>query len=99
MTIIIFDFVFKIRCFFFFKYFFYNYTLDPPKKRRVETILENYINDIRQEREITKVERNEEIQRREQCKEERRIERARMHEEKMKIQRSLIDVLNTLAKK
>lgn len=59
--------------------------------------MENYINNIQQEREKTKIQYIEEMQRREQCRKERKEEHARMHEEKMKMQQSLIDVLKTLA--
>lgn len=62
----------------------------------METILENYINNIQQEREKTKILYIEEMQRRE-CRKERREEHVRMYEEKMKMQQSLIDFLNTLA--
>lgn len=54
---------------------------------------------MRQEKELTKTERKEEIQRREQQREEKRAERAKMHEDKMKMQLSLIDILNKLVDK
>lgn len=58
--------------------------------------MESYIGDIRQEREKAKIQWNEEIQRREMQREERRAECAKMHEDKMKIQQSLIDILHKL---
>ena len=74
---------------------------NPVRKRKVETILEDYIADIREEREKTKKNRIEESERREEVKAERhkkrQAERAQMHSDRMKMQQALVDVSKTLA--
>ncbi|XP_076283596.1 uncharacterized protein LOC143213341 isoform X1 [Lasioglossum baleicum] len=75
----------------------------PIKKRRVETILESHIAELKQERELRKIQRDEERRAAEERKEarhrERKQERERMHSENIEIQKSLLKVLETLANK
>lgn len=75
------------------------YIADAPKKRRVENILENYINDIKFERENIKELQEEERKKREAKYEEKKKQRERMHNDNMEIQKSLLAVLQTLANK
>ncbi|XP_071576315.1 uncharacterized protein [Temnothorax nylanderi] len=74
-----------------------------PKKRRVESILENYISDIKHERESMINQRDEERKKREEKREEkyeeRKKEREKMHSDNMEVQKSLLAVLQTLANK
>ncbi|KYN03297.1 PREDICTED: uncharacterized protein LOC108773538 [Cyphomyrmex costatus] len=76
---------------------------NPMKKRKVEVILENYMEEICQERESKKKERFEENllheQKREARYEKERLERAKMHEEKMEVDRALIDILQKFINK
>lgn len=73
------------------------------KKRRVESILENYIEEIRRERESTRIQHEEERKKREEIRdtkyEERKKEREKMHNDNMEIQKSLLSVLQDIANK
>jgi len=73
-----------------------------PKKRGVENILENYISDIRHERESVKQQRDEERKiaedKREAKYKEKKIKREQMHKDNMEIQKSLL-IVQTLANK
>ncbi|KYQ57307.1 hypothetical protein ALC60_03736 [Trachymyrmex zeteki] len=73
------------------------------RKRKVESILENFIVNIREEREIVKKQQIEDNQIRQQSREakyeEERRERLKMHNEKMEISKSLINILNKLVNK
>ncbi|XP_029163361.1 uncharacterized protein LOC114934810 [Nylanderia fulva] len=74
-----------------------------PKKRRVENILKNYIDNIKQERETTKKERDEERKKKEEIREakyeEKKREREKMHQDNMEVQKSLLAVLQNFANK
>jgi len=73
------------------------------KKRRVEAVFENYIDDLRQERENIKKQQNKEREEREKRKkekyEERKKERERMHKENLEIQKEILNVLHIFANK
>lgn len=75
------------------------YVAGAPKKRRIENILENYINDIKFERENIKEQREKERKKREAKYEEKKKQSERMHNNNMEIQKSLLAVLQTLANK
>lgn len=74
-----------------------------PKKKRVERILEDYITNMKTEKENVKRQRDEERQKREERKEvqyiERKQERERMHNENLEVQKSLLTVLQNLINK
>ncbi|XP_011639392.1 uncharacterized protein LOC105428662 [Pogonomyrmex barbatus] len=76
---------------------------NPSKKRRVETVLKNFIDDIRQDRNIAIAKREEERKEYEKLKAQRYIERKeeqrKIHEEKMEIQKSLIEIMKLLIEK
>ncbi|KYN18594.1 hypothetical protein ALC57_09073 [Trachymyrmex cornetzi] len=76
---------------------------DPCKKRRVEAILETFIDDIKQNRETAMAKKEEEKKKREKLKEkqytERKEERRKLHEEKLAVQKSLIEIMKTLVEK
>jgi len=55
------------------------YVAGAPKKRRIENILENYINDIKFERENIKEQREKERKKREAKYEEKKKQSERMH--------------------
>ncbi|XP_011859374.1 PREDICTED: zinc finger protein with KRAB and SCAN domains 2-like isoform X1 [Vollenhovia emeryi] len=66
----------------------------PPKKRkRIENVIEEFVNNIAAEKET----RSEEIRRREEnrekIREEKRLDRERRHNEQMNIQKSLVSIL------
>ncbi|KAL6253457.1 hypothetical protein P5V15_015303 [Pogonomyrmex californicus] len=75
---------------------------NPSKKRRVETVLKNFIDDIRQDRNTAMAKREEERKEYEKLKAQRYIERKeeqrKIHEEKMEIQKSLIEIMKLLIK-
>ncbi|XP_018407699.1 PREDICTED: chromatin assembly factor 1 subunit A-like [Cyphomyrmex costatus] len=74
-----------------------------PKKRRVENILENFINDLKCEKENDKKQRDEKKKKREEERQaryqERKKKREQMHNDNIQIQKSLLDVMRTLANK
>ncbi|XP_011697019.1 PREDICTED: uncharacterized protein LOC105455412 [Wasmannia auropunctata] len=76
---------------------------NPQKKRRVETVLESFIKDIKEEREEARIKREIERQEFNRLKEERyekhKEEREQMHKEKIEIQKSLVQILSELAAK
>ncbi|KYN22372.1 hypothetical protein ALC57_05230 [Trachymyrmex cornetzi] len=76
---------------------------NPCKKRRVEAILETFIDDIKQNRETAMAKKEEEKKKREKLKEkqytERKEERRKLHEEKLAVQKSLIEIMKTLVEK
>ncbi|KAL6264192.1 hypothetical protein P5V15_004273 [Pogonomyrmex californicus] len=76
---------------------------NPSKKRRVETVLKNFIDDIRQDRNTAMAKREEERKEYEKLKAQRYIERKeeqrKIHEEKMEIQKSLIEIMKLLIEK
>ncbi|KAL6268078.1 hypothetical protein P5V15_001167 [Pogonomyrmex californicus] len=76
---------------------------NPSKKRRVETVLKNFIDDIRQDRDTAMAKREEERKEHEKLKAQRYIERKeeqrKIHEEKMEIQKSLIEIMKLLIEK
>ena len=71
------------------------------KKRRVEATLQSYMDEIREEREITKRRRIEDRDREEATKADRRrkrsTERAERHADRMKMQQALANILKSLA--
>lgn len=73
------------------------------KKRRVESILDSYISDMRNNRDQTREERKREQLERETKREQRwemkRAERKEMHKETFEIQRSLVHLLSKLVEK
>lgn len=73
------------------------------KKRRVESILDSYISDMRNDRDQTREERKREQLERETKREQRwemkRAERKEMHKETFEIQRSLVHLLSKLVEK
>ncbi|KAL6268212.1 hypothetical protein P5V15_001323 [Pogonomyrmex californicus] len=76
---------------------------NPSKKRRVETVLENFIDDTRQDRNTAMAKREEERKEREKLKAQRYIvrkeEQRKIHEKKMEIQKSLIEIMKLLKSK
>ncbi|KAL6255001.1 hypothetical protein P5V15_013336 [Pogonomyrmex californicus] len=76
---------------------------NPSKKRRIETVLKNFIDDIRQDRNTAMAKREEERKEYEKLKAQRYIERKeeqrKIHEEKMEIQKSLIKIMKLLIEK
>lgn len=77
-----------------------NSSSKPPKKRKVENILEAFISDLKSNREQNKEERKKEQLEKEEKKEQRwetyRAEKREMHKETSEIQRSLVHLLGKL---
>lgn len=78
-------------------------SLRKSKKRRVETILDSFISDIRNDREQIKEEKKKEQLEREKKREQRweneRAERKEMHKETLEVDRSLVHLLNEIVEK
>ncbi|XP_039313717.1 uncharacterized protein LOC105201688 isoform X2 [Solenopsis invicta] len=76
---------------------------NPCKKRRVETLLESFIGDIKENREIAMAKKEKERKEREKLKEqryaERKEEQKKIHEDKMEVQKSLIEIMKALVEK
>ncbi|KYN06010.1 hypothetical protein ALC62_03051 [Cyphomyrmex costatus] len=74
-----------------------------PKKRRVESILESFIMEIKTDKEKERQEREQRRAEKKIEKEERQKqitqEQWKMHQDKMKLQQSLIDVLNKVVQR
>lgn len=66
----------------------------PPKKRkRMEKIMEDFLNNITTEKEERKEEMKQRGANRKKIREEKKIERDRRHKEQMDIQKSLVSIL------
>lgn len=75
------------------------FVVDPVKKRRVEDIIENFIKDVKQEKEERENEQREREMNRERRYNERKDESKRRHEQIMEVQQSLVAILQKLVDK
>lgn len=71
-----------------------NVNVNPGKKRRMDMMLKNFLTKIGEEREDIKRHRLEQKKDKEKEREERRAEMIKMHNERMQMQKSLIDILS-----
>lgn len=74
-----------------------------PKKRKVETILDSFISDLKNNRDQIKKEKKKEQLKEKKRKEQRwevyRAEKKEMHKETLEIQRSFVNLLDKLVEK